>query len=363
MKKINLGFSISHLLIGLCLILFCSNVFADTSNALKYILNALTASNNAPLNGNVQITVITATNNNNNNSNPLNIPNFSGNNNLGNTNYQGMLNVGNSGTASNLNNSTSIFIAQSYQPNNTGNSSGSNNNNILGMIGNLLGQGNGFGNGNNGNGLNLNSIMGIINSFIQMIQNVISSVINLVTQVLQMFTGNNLLGNTNNPATLGGQNSALNNTNNGTGAAGNAGSTGAAGEPGSPGQPNYTNNPVSPNAITPNRVAIDTDGTNPPPFNDPNYQSQTSLAGLDANKDYYVVVPIGSNIPLGSRVTLTNHTTGRQIQAIVGDRGPTANGYGEMSLAAARDLGAWQPGMGNYASQHSISWDFQNNVA
>jgi hypothetical protein len=107
-------------------------------------------------------------------------------------------------------------------------------------------------------------------------------------------------------------------------------------------------------------VRIDTDGKNPPPFNDPHYQDETSYPGLDANKDNYVVVPIGSKIPLGSQVYVHNHTTGAGVWAIVGDRGPTANGYGEMSLNAARTIGSWREGMGNSALPHTITYTFYN---
>jgi hypothetical protein len=111
--------------------------------------------------------------------------------------------------------------------------------------------------------------------------------------------------------------------------------------------------------VVPSSVRIDTDGKTPPPFNDPHYQNQTSLSGLDANYDYYVVVPIGSNVKLGTQVQLYNQDTGKSITAIVGDRGPTANGLGEMSLAAARALGSWEEGMGNSAhSNHKIEWTF-----
>jgi len=114
-------------------------------------------------------------------------------------------------------------------------------------------------------------------------------------------------------------------------------------------------------SITPSRVSIDTDGKTPPPFYDKDYRSQTSLSGLDANTDNYVVVPLGSSIPLGTKVIVTDHTTGRTITAKVGDRGPYINGYGELSLAAARNLGAWTEGMGNSVSNHTISYDFITN--
>jgi hypothetical protein len=125
------------------------------------------------------------------------------------------------------------------------------------------------------------------------------------------------------------------------------------------------NNAITPTGdgyeITPGRVAIDTDGTERPPFNDPHWQNQTSLAGLNANTDNYVVVPIGSTIPLGTKVQMYNETTGKTAWGIVGDRGPSPNGYGEISLNAARELGAWTDGMGNAANQHKIKYTYYTN--
>jgi hypothetical protein len=106
--------------------------------------------------------------------------------------------------------------------------------------------------------------------------------------------------------------------------------------------------------VTPQKVAIDTDGSGAPPFHDPDRKSQTSYKDpvtgkyLNANTDNYVVVPVGSDIPLGSKVKMTNSQTGKEVWGIVGDRGP---GYGEVSLNAARELGIWQPGDGNSTSQ------------
>jgi hypothetical protein len=103
---------------------------------------------------------------------------------------------------------------------------------------------------------------------------------------------------------------------------------------------------------------MDNDGTNPPPFEDQFYHNQTSLGGLDANVDPYVVVPIGSKIPLGTRVTLINNATGARVEAVVGDRGPTENGHGEVSRAAAVGLGLWRPGMGDAVSSGSVTFQF-----
>lgn len=112
--------------------------------------------------------------------------------------------------------------------------------------------------------------------------------------------------------------------------------------------------------ITPDNLALDTDGKTPPPFNDPDWQNQTSYSVngqyLDANKDFYVVVPIDSDIPLGTQVHVYDHTSNISTVAIVGDRGPA---YGEISLALAQHLGAWSPGMGNSILPHQITYVFQ----
>lgn len=107
-------------------------------------------------------------------------------------------------------------------------------------------------------------------------------------------------------------------------------------------------------SLTTNHVAIDTDGKNPPPFSDPDYQPTTSYGGLDANNDYYVVVPINSSIKNGTQVLVTNNDTGVSTMAIVGDRGPA---YGEMSTALGKYLGVTS-GTSNSASSANISYTF-----
>jgi hypothetical protein len=131
------------------------------------------------------------------------------------------------------------------------------------------------------------------------------------------------------------------------------------------GSPNNINSSITPTkegyTITPGRVAIDTDGSERPPFNDPDWQNQTSMAGLNANTDNYVVVPIGSTIPLGTKVKMYNSNTGKTAWGVVGDRGRTSNGFGEISLHAAKELGAWTEGMGNSANQHNITYTYYTN--
>jgi len=96
-------------------------------------------------------------------------------------------------------------------------------------------------------------------------------------------------------------------------------------------------------ATTPQKVAIDTDGSGVPPYNDPTRQSTTSYRNkdgtyLNANTDNYVVVPSGANSPaLGTKVLIKNNSNGKTAWGIVGDHGPS---YGEMSLHAAIEVGA-----------------------
>ena len=111
--------------------------------------------------------------------------------------------------------------------------------------------------------------------------------------------------------------------------------------------------------ITSSNIRLDNDGITPPAFNDPYYQSQTSLAGLDATKDYFVVVPIGSATPLGTRVTVTNPDTGQSVNAIVGDRGPRGASIGEVSFATARDLGVWSGKGDSVKGSSSLTFEFQ----
>ncbi len=125
-------------------------------------------------------------------------------------------------------------------------------------------------------------------------------------------------------------------------------------------------NPDGTYSITPSWTGLDTDGRTDPGIDQgrtadgrPQHQSTTSYAPnghyLDATVDNYVVVPIGSRIPNGTMVTVTDHTTGREITAVVGDRGDR---YGELSLHAAKELGAWTDGMGNSIKSHNITYTF-----
>lgn len=106
--------------------------------------------------------------------------------------------------------------------------------------------------------------------------------------------------------------------------------------------------------------AVDTDGSGIPPYLDRTRQSQTSYKNpatgeyLNANTDSYFVVPLSSNIPLGTKVKAYDRTTNRTVYGIVGDRGPA---FGEMSLAAAKALGI-SDGTSDSAEQHDVVLTF-----
>lgn len=73
---------------------------------------------------------------------------------------------------------------------------------------------------------------------------------------------------------------------------------------------------------------------------------------LNGDTTPYVVVNRADygNIPLGSKVYVYNHNTGRGTWAIAGDRGPANHGRAEMSVATANAIGATIPrdANGNY---------------
>jgi len=80
---------------------------------------------------------------------------------------------------------------------------------------------------------------------------------------------------------------------------------------------------------------------------DPSWQPQTS-SGLDGSKDSFVVTPLNSNIPKGWVADVTNTTTGQTVNNVpIGDRGPSSNGYGEISAQLGQQLHVWTPANGN----------------
>ncbi len=114
--------------------------------------------------------------------------------------------------------------------------------------------------------------------------------------------------------------------------------------------------------VTSSFNSIDTDGTAKPPFDDPDYQSQTSLPGMNANTMNYVVNPRGQwstegGLPMGTKVAIRDNTTGVTTCGIIGDNGSQYQ-WGEISLNLARTLGVWTEGMGNRANQHNVTYSF-----
>lgn len=54
----------------------------------------------------------------------------------------------------------------------------------------------------------------------------------------------------------------------------------------------------------------------------------------------YIVIPIGDNsAKLGDSAVLINHDTNMSVMCVIGERGPTKNGWGEVSIAAIWDTG------------------------
>lgn len=94
-------------------------------------------------------------------------------------------------------------------------------------------------------------------------------------------------------------------------------------------------------------LRIDTDGsTDPKDKKDKYYQSSTSHTlndggFLDASKVNYVVYPMNSGYDgwRGCLATIRDNQTGKVIYAVLGDAGPSINGWGEVSIQAARSLG------------------------
>lgn len=94
-------------------------------------------------------------------------------------------------------------------------------------------------------------------------------------------------------------------------------------------------------------LRIDTDGsTDPKDKKDKYYQSSTSHTlddggFLDASKVNYVVYPMSSGYDgwRGCLATIRDNQTGKVIYAVLGDAGPSKNGWGEVSIQAARSLG------------------------
>jgi len=86
---------------------------------------------------------------------------------------------------------------------------------------------------------------------------------------------------------------------------------------------------------------VDDDGTGIG-AGDPDHQNQTSLPGLNADKDPYSVIPGGvgprHDIPLGSLMIVIDGATGKVAWSFYGDVGPRFE-MGEVAIATAEELG------------------------
>ena len=76
-----------------------------------------------------------------------------------------------------------------------------------------------------------------------------------------------------------------------------------------------------------------------------------SVTALNPYTVPYVVLPIGSKAANnGDKALLINHTTGKSVWCVVGERGPADNGMGEVSIKAI-----WDTGNPNHATANNNS--------
>lgn len=94
------------------------------------------------------------------------------------------------------------------------------------------------------------------------------------------------------------------------------------------------------------QVRICTDGSDGTLVPDTWWYPETALfyngKPLDAYSVHYVVVPLDvdkNEDLLGCSALLINHDTGMYVWCVVGDQGPSDNGWGEVSIAAIWDTG------------------------
>jgi len=95
------------------------------------------------------------------------------------------------------------------------------------------------------------------------------------------------------------------------------------------------------------QVRICTDGSDGTLVEDDYWYPDTALThngeSLDAYNVCYVVVPLNVYYSdkdiLGSSALVINHDTGMRVWCVVGDQGPSKNGWGEVSIAAIWDTG------------------------
>jgi len=117
------------------------------------------------------------------------------------------------------------------------------------------------------------------------------------------------------------------------------------------------------------RLRVDTDGAPGNPYNDPDWQPETSLrlngTPVDASKVPYVVVSPNAQkehgIKTGDWALVTNQSNKQQVWARVADVGPRGASAGEMSAAAATALGVRVGNKGFPSSEPKMSVSYYPN--
>jgi hypothetical protein len=120
--------------------------------------------------------------------------------------------------------------------------------------------------------------------------------------------------------------------------------------------------------VTANGVRIDSDGRVAPEYYDATRSSETSYRpggrSMDATTEAYVVAPMDANgkatVAMGTPALIQNLDTGKQVWAVVGDAGSQRNGWGEISVYAAVQIGA-ADGKSDSAANHKIKITYYPN--
>lgn len=116
----------------------------------------------------------------------------------------------------------------------------------------------------------------------------------------------------------------------------------------------------------PGQVRICTDGSSGSTSNDATWQGATAatMRGgpnkgkyLDAYRLPYVVQPLGEDSLLYVKALVVNKATGNTIEAVVGDRGPKKNRWGEVSMYVINKTGYPDHKSGNYAPSGSNQYE------
>ena len=109
-------------------------------------------------------------------------------------------------------------------------------------------------------------------------------------------------------------------------------------------------------------IRICTDGSDGKKVPDENWYPQTAYTHnnkpLDAYSVPYIVIPIDDNsAKLGDSALLINHDTNMSVMCVIGERGPTQNGWGEVSIAAIWDTGNPDHKTANHTSGLSTNYE------